>query len=113
MANKAIKRDITIPRGDTLAFGFECASLGQDLDGAYFSCKVNADDDTYVFQKTINDGITKVSSGKYRIRVAPDDTADLEVADYAYDFRIEVNSDVYTVMQGTFKLTQEVTSLGD
>lgn len=113
MANKAIKRDITIPRGDTFAFGFECAALGQDLDGAYFSCKENADDSTYVFQKTINDGITKVSSGKYRIRVAPEDTAELDVADYAYDFRIEVNNDVFTIMQGAFKLTQEVTNLGE
>lgn len=112
MADGAIKKDISLPRGDTFAFGFEAADLGQDLDEAYFSCKLNADDTEYVFQKTIGDGITKESTGKYRIRVAPEDTAELEVTDYAYDFRIVVNNDVATVMSGALKLSQEVTHLG-
>lgn len=111
MANSdAIKKDKILPRGDTWAFTFESADLG-DLDAAYLSCKLDEDDEEYVFQKSIGDGITKVSTGKYRIRVAPEDTASLDIDTYKYDFRIVKNGDVMTIMEGSMKLTREITTI--
>lgn len=59
---------LTMVRGDTLAFGVEIEGLDQDLATAYFSCKNDPNDDKYVFQKKLNDGISKVETGKYRVR---------------------------------------------
>lgn len=101
---------LSMVRGDTLAFAVEIDGLNQDLDTAYFSCKKDPADTTYIFQKTLSDGISKVETGKYRVRVAPADTASVELGDYYYDLQVGVNSDVYTLMRGKLKVTYEVTA---
>lgn len=101
--------NMTMTRGDTLAFAVEIGGLDQDLDTAYFSCKKELSDESYVFQKTLTDGISKVETGKYRVRVAPSDTAGLELGTYYYDLQIGVNSDVFTILRGRLKITYEVT----
>ena len=101
--------NLSMTRGDTLAFGVEIGGLDQDLTTAYFSCKRELSDETYAFQKTLTDGISKVETGKYRVRVAPSDTANLELGDYYYDLQIGVNSDIFTILRGKLKIMYEVT----
>ncbi len=100
--------NLCMVRGDTLAFGFEVEGI-TSLDSCYFSCKVNPDDDNYVFQKSLSDGISLVEAGKYRVRVAPADTEDLEVGDYYYDLEIGATDDIYTILKGVLKIEQDVT----
>lgn len=101
--------NLTMVKGDTLAFGVEIEGLDQDLATAYFSCKNDPNDDKYVFQKKLNNGISKVETGKYRVRVAPADTASLEIGDYYYDLQIGVNSDIYTILRGKLTIEYEIT----
>ena len=101
-------KHICMIRGDTLSFGLEIDGLDQDLDTAYFTCRQNYDGDI-IFQKAINDGITKESTGKYKVRVAPADTASLDIGRYVYDFQIGVNGDIFTIMNGILELEHEVT----
>lgn len=109
MASKN-ETNLTMTRGDTLAFAVEIEGLeGQDLDTVKFSCKTDPDDQAYVFQKTLEDGISKVEAGKYRVRVAPEDTEDAELGKYYYDLQIGLNSDIYTIMKGKLELTWEAT----
>lgn len=98
-------------RGDTMAFAIEIEDLDQDLDSAYFSCKRNYTDEDYVFQKSIGDGIEKVETGKYRIRVAPEDTATVDPRSYYFDLEIGVNGDIYTLMRGILELLPDVTEV--
>ena len=100
--------NLCMVRGDTLAFSFEVEGVSS-LDTAYFSCKLNADDSDYVFQKSLEDGISPVDGGKYRVRVAPEDTADIEIGNYFYDLEIGANSDIYTILKGILKVEQDVT----
>lgn len=101
-------KNIKMVRGDTLSFGIEIEGLGQDLDTCYFSCKQNPDDINYIFQKSLNSGISKVSNGKYRVRVAPSDTSNVEVGSYYYDLQIGVNSDIFTIIKGVLKIEREI-----
>ena len=98
-------------RGDTMAFAIEIEDLDQDLDSAYFSCKQNYTDEDYVFQKSIGDGIEKVETGKYRIRVAPEDTATVDPGRYYFDLEIGANGDIYTLMRGILELLPDVTEV--
>lgn len=100
---------INMVRGDTLSFGLDFENLDQDLTSAFFSVKVNATDDDYVFQKSLNDGIEKVNDNEYIVRVAPEDTAELEAGNYHFDLQIEANGDVFTIMIGILVLEQDVT----
>lgn len=97
--------------GDTLAFGVEIEGLTQDLEEAYFSAKVDPESEEYIFSKTLQNGITKVDTGKYRVRVAPEDTADVQAGTYYYDLRIGINSDIYTIMRGKLKMVFDVTEI--
>lgn len=95
-------------RGDTLAFVVEIEGLTTNLSSAKFTCKANATDSNYIFQKTIGNGITKQSTAKYRVRVAPEDTATVEPGTYAIDLQIGVNGDIATPILGTLKIKQDV-----
>lgn len=101
--------NLSMVRGDTLSFGIELEGLDQDLDSAYFTCKVSNDDTTPLFQKSLGYGITKVSQGEYRVRVAPEDTEDLDAGKYYYDLEISVNGDVFTIMNGFLEMSKDTT----
>lgn len=101
--------NLTMVKGDTLAFGVEIEGLTTDLSTAYFSVKKNTTDEEYVFQKSLSDGITKVETGKYRVRVAPADTKDEDLGTYFYDLQIGLGDDIYTVMRGKLEIVYEIT----
>lgn len=109
--------NLEMTKGDTLSFGIKIYNLGQNLDTAYFTCKKNYDSNAVIFQKSLNNGITFDSadaSGNYvyKVRLAPEDTADVDIGKYYYDVQISCNGDIYTIMKGVFTIDYEVTLEG-
>ena len=104
-----METNISMIRGDTMSFGLEIEGLDQDLTTAYFTVKSSLSSENIVFQKSLGDGITKVETGKYIIRVAPDDTVDLTAGKYYYDFEVSVNRDVFTLLIGVLTIEHDVT----
>ena len=105
------KRNINLVRGDTLAFDVKVSELdGSDITSMYFSAKKKATDTEYAFQKSLSDGITLVAENTYKVRVAPEDTADLDVGKYVYDLQIGLGPDIYTILMGVIALIQDVTT---
>lgn len=107
--------NMSMVRGDTLTFGVEIKDengelFTQDLDTAYFTCKTSYDAEQAVFQKDLNFGISKVDTGTYIVRVAPEDTEGIEGGNYYYDFEIGVNSDIFTVLKGVLTIENDVTN---
>lgn len=100
---------INMARGDTLSFGLEFSGLGQDLDSAFFTVKKHALDEEPIFQKSFGFGITQDSENTYIVRIAPEDTAELDAGQYAFDLQISANQDVFTIMLGVLVLSQDVT----
>ena len=76
--------NLEMTRGDTKAFAVEIEGLDQDLESAFLSCKVSSEDTEYVFQKSLEDGISKVETGKYRVRIAPEDTENVDLVKHCY-----------------------------
>lgn len=105
-----MEKNISMIRGNTVAFGMEFLDLDQDLDSAYFTVKPSYDGEI-VFQKELGDGIEKVETGKYRLRIAPEDTEEVTPGMYFYDLVIGVNSDVYTIITGILDIGYEVTEV--
>lgn len=103
---------ITMVRGDTVSFGMEIEDqdgLPFNIDTAFFTCKKNCDDTESVFQKSMNHGITKAGDGQYIVRIAPEDTHNIEVGKYFYDVQVGAINDVYTIMRGVLEIEQNVT----
>ena len=106
------KQNIEMVRGDTLAFGFKYTGTDQELDTCYFTIKADYNGETLV-QKDLTDGIevdaTTSNSVSYKVRIAPEDTHDLDVGLYYYDLQIGMNNDIFTILRGSLKLVADIT----
>lgn len=106
--------NLEMTKGDTLSFGISIKDLGQEIDTAYFTVKENYDDDTPIFQKTLDDGIEldhiDGNVYYYKVRVAPSDTQELEPKKYYYDLEINVNEDTFTILKGILDVSYDITN---
>lgn len=110
-----MEKNLRMVRGDTLSFAVEIEfdDDPQNLETAYFTCKQNYDDSEPLFQVSLGEGIEKVkeegNSVFYRVRVAPQNTSELDLGIYYYDLEIGLNDDIFTVLRGALKLDGDVT----
>ena len=96
--------NITMTKGDTLAFGFEYDGTEQDLDTAIFAIKTVDGSGGFLAISTLGDGIEKKATGAYIVRLAPEKTAGESTGHYPYAFQVGLNDDVFTILQGTITL---------
>lgn len=101
--------NITLVRGDTLSFGIVLYGDVQTLDSAFFTVKKDYNDTSNVFQKSIGSGISESLDGEYVVRVAPEDTIDLELGRYYYDVQVVSGQDNFTILRGILDLVYDVT----
>ena len=110
-----MRTNLEMIRGDTLSFAFEVEfdEAPQKLEKADFTCKANFDDEDVLFHKELEKGInfSKQERNKlfYIVRIAPEDTENLEAGMYYYDLSIELNGDVFTILNGALKIESDVT----
>lgn len=108
------RKDIRNVRGDTYSIGFIAENINQELDTVYFTCRDNlSDNSNIIFQKSLDDGITlteqTTNKYSYSIRIAPEDTQELQSGIYYYDIEIGLNDDIFTIMKGKFIIEQDCT----
>ena len=96
-------------RGDTMQINVELEGEEVELDSAYFSCKTTATEDTYVFQKSLGNGIVKVDQNQYQVTINPSDTANITPGMYVYDVQVGIESEILTVLIGKLQIIQDVT----
>lgn len=102
--------NITMTKGDTVAFNCQVMDgNGQPMtvDTATFTCKKRLTGEP-IFQKTIGAGIVQ-SDGLMTIRIAPEDTREVDEGIYFYDFQIGVDADIFTIMKGNFTIEWDAT----
>lgn len=96
-------------RGDTMQINVELEGEEVNLDSAFFSCKTTATENTYVFQKSLGNGIVKVDQNQYQVTIDPADTSTLSPGMYVYDLQVGMESEVLTVLIGKLQIIQDVT----
>ena len=106
--------NLEMTKGDTFSFGIKIVDLGQVLETAYLSVKNNYDDETPIFQKTIGNGIVldhiDGEDYYYSVRIAPNDTKNLEPKKYYYDLEINVNNDTFTILKGILDISFDISN---
>lgn len=103
-------KNITMVRGDTLSFNVEVTdSDGEiiEVDSAYFTCKKISTDDSNIFKKALGAGITQNEDG-ITVRVAPEDTRNVNAGQYFYDMQLGVGEDIFTILKGVLEIEQDV-----
>ena len=95
--------NITMVRGDTASFGIRFQDYPDIvLEKAVLTVRTDFDASSYIFHKYLGNGVSRVGAGEYTVRIAPEDTADLQEGTYVYDFKIVVNGDLFTLLRGLF-----------
>lgn len=97
--------------GDTESFGFEIKGVS-GIDAVYFSCKRDVQDISYLFQKSLENGIEQRENNRFVVRIAPEDTQLLNPGQYYYDLEVGANGDVFTILRGILTLVPEITTTG-
>lgn len=102
--------NITMTRGDTVSFNCECFDQNYqsvNVDNAWLTVRERITGEP-VFTKTIGSGISQ-DVGMLTIRIAPEDTQEIDEGIYFYDFVINVNNDVFTLKKGTLTVEWDST----
>lgn len=95
--------NITMVKGDTASFGVKFKDYPDiALDKGVLTVRTDFNASAYLFQKTLDNGVSRVGAGEYTVRIAPSDTANLQEGTYVYDFKIGVNGDLFTLLRGLF-----------
>lgn len=112
----AIRKEITMIKGDTLAFDFQVQGLGGATPTSIaFTCRENPESEAYYFQSALDNGITldnydtETDTATYSVRVRPDKTEELSAGRYYYDLQMKVNGDTLTLMKGRLNIDWDVT----
>ena len=110
-------QNIAMVKNDTMSFGFQLQGLeGQTPTEIYFTVKDNPSDTAFLFQRVIGNGVDlkeydPVSDTyTYTVRIAPEDTENIEIGRYFYDLEIHCNKDTYTLLKGVLSIDWEVTA---
>lgn len=102
------KKRIQMIRGDTLSFQVEFVDPIGSINSVYFTCR-RSPNESIVFQKSINNGVSLIDGSSFRVKISPNDTKDLPARTYVYDLQVGIGSDVYTVLIGDFDIEQDIT----
>ncbi len=107
-----MNRDLSIIKGNTIAFKMAFSDLEEDLTDAFFSAKKNITDSEYVFQVKLNEGISRVEgSDEYVVNVPATITKTMEVGSYYYDLVIVIGSTVNTLLKGVLSVEPTITNV--
>ena len=108
-----MEQNLSITRGDTASFNLQFVDfdgdLANDLESMLFTVKESINGSA-LFQKSLGSGISAIFDGIYVVRIAPEDTEDLNLGYYYYDLEIRLNSDAFTLLKGVIEITYDVTN---
>lgn len=101
-------RIFNIKQGDQFSFTVTFTNLQEDLDTFRMGIKKEYKDSTMLLEKSLGNGITKISTGKYRIDFTPLETQSLSPYIYVYDLRMSIGTMVYTPLYGYLNVEETV-----
>lgn len=109
---KVLKKDLEMMRGDTFKIRIKIEKADPDsITELILSVKKSNADAAYAVQEKLsNGGAALQDDGSFVVRIAPEDTEDLEPGDYVYDLESHIDDiDVYTLMHGKLTIQEDVT----
>ena len=72
-----------------------------NLINLYFTVRDKNQNDKYIFQKNLLEGIVLIEKSQYRITIDAEDTINLLLDKYNYDLKIEFDNNIFTIIKGT------------
>ena len=99
-------KNFNAKRGDQFSFTITFTNLTADLTTMNFGVKKDYES-SLIISKSLNNGITKISAGKYQIILNPSETM-LDAGMYEFDLRFTIGPVVKTPLSGTINIMETV-----
>ena len=99
-------KNFNVKRGDQFSFTITFTNLTTNPTTMNFGVKKDYDS-SLIISKSLNNGITKIGSGKYQIILNPSETL-LDAGMYEFDLRFTIGSVVKTPLSGTINIMETV-----
>lgn len=99
-------KNFNVKRGDQFSFTITFTNLTANLTTMNFGVKKDYES-ALIISKSLNNGITKLGSGKYQIILNPSETL-LDAGMYEFDLRFTIGSVVKTPLSGTINIMETV-----
>jgi hypothetical protein len=101
-------RIFNVKQGDEFSFTVTFKNLQEDLTTFTMGVKLDYTDTSMLIQKSLGNGITKISTGQYRVDFLPSETGALSPNFYVYDLRLSIGSTVFTPLYGYLNIQETV-----
>lgn len=101
-------RIFNVKQGDEFSFTVTFKNLQEDLTTFTMGVKLDYTDTSMLIQKSLGNGITKISTGKYRVDFLPSETGALSPNFYVYDLRLSIGSTIFTPLYGYLNIQETV-----
>ena len=101
-------RIFNVKKGDDFSFTLRFKNLPADLTTCRFGVKRDFDSEIMLIEKTLNNGIDKVSDGVYRVTILHGESDTLEPEQYVYDLRFTLGNIVSTPLSGFLNVEETV-----
>lgn len=101
-------RIFNVKQGDQFSFTVTFKNLQEDLTTFRMGVKRDYKDETMLITKSLGNGITKITTGKYRIDFTPAETNSLIPDFYVYDLRLTLGTMVFTPLYGNLIIEETV-----
>ena len=101
-------RIFNVKQGDEFSFTVTFKNLQEDLTTFRMGVKKEYTDTSMLIEKSLGNGISKISTGKYRVDFTPSETGVLTPDFYVYDLRMTIGSTVFTPLYGYLNIQETV-----
>ena len=101
-------RIFNVKQGDSFSFTVTFKNLTEDLTTFTIGVKRSYGDATMLITKSLGNGITKLSTGKYEVDFSPTETGALTPDFYVYDLRMTLENIVFTPLYGYLNIQETV-----
>ena len=101
-------RIFNVKQGDEFSFTVTFKNLQEDLTTFNMGVKKEYTDETLLVNKSLGNGITKITTGKYRVDFSQEETQALTPDFYVYDLRFTLGSVVFTPLYGYLNIQETV-----
>lgn len=109
LGGESMVNNLVMTRGETYEFTLMFRGLKDNLTAVYFTVSTGGNESDIVFQRSLSQGVTKVSPEQYTVKIVPGNTESLPVGKYYYDVLVECNYNSYCVMRGILDIEQNYT----
>lgn len=103
-----MNRNFKIKKGDEFSFSVAFKNLTKEPNEILFGVKSEYNNKDYDLLLKVGEGIQRLDSYKYVVRISPEECNKLKINNYVYDLRFKIDDTIKTPLSGKLIISDVV-----